>query len=80
MENNEIMAILTAVFTDVLDNNNIQLSATTTAADIEEWDSLSHIELTVAIEKKFNIRFSSKEIQGWKNVGELVESIAAKVN
>ncbi len=79
MERNEILQQVNAVFVEILDNPSIQLRDATTAADVEEWDSLTHIQLIVAIEKKFGIRFTSKEIQSWKNVGEMMDSIAAKV-
>jgi acyl carrier protein len=79
MDNKEILTIVTTVFAEVLDNNNIVLTGETTANDVEEWDSLNHIQLVVAVEKKFGIRFTSSEIQGWKNVGEMIDSINAKV-
>jgi acyl carrier protein len=78
MENSQILAEINKIFVDVLDNISIQLSPETTASDIEEWDSLTHIQLVVAIEKHFKIRFSSKEIQSWKNIGDLIESIHSK--
>lgn len=78
MERNEIFSRLEEVFRDVLDNDEIVLSDTTTADDIEEWDSLTHIQLIVAIEKTFNVKFTSKEILSWKNVGELADCIQSK--
>ncbi len=79
MEKNEILNQVLSVFHDVLDNEDIVLTYETTANDIEEWDSLSHIQLVVAIEKKFKLRFTSKEIQSWKNVGEMLDCIKEKV-
>jgi acyl carrier protein len=80
MDKTEILKRVNAVFVDVLDNEKIVLTEATTANDVEEWDSLNHIQLVVAVEKKFGIRFSSREIQGWKNVGEMVDSISAKIS
>jgi len=79
MNKSEILSKLTNVFRDELDNEEIILNAETTAEDVEEWDSLSHIQLIVAVEKAFGIRFTSSEIQGWNNVGEMADSIAAKL-
>jgi acyl carrier protein len=78
MERNEILTKLTPIFREQLDNEDIELNAETTADDIEEWDSLSHIQLIVAIEKAFGIRFTSSEIQSWNNVGEMIDSIISK--
>ena len=78
MEREDIKKTLNEIFCDELDNEDIVLTDDTTADDVEEWDSLSHVQLISAIEKKFNIRFTSKEILGWKNVGELINSIQKK--
>lgn len=78
MDRNEILKQLNEIFTDALDNDDIKLSNDTKASDVEGWDSLTHIQLVVAIEKKFKIRFTSKEIQSWKNVGELIDCITSK--
>jgi acyl carrier protein len=78
MERNEIYAELNEIFMDVLDLDEVELTDETSADDIEEWDSLSHIQLIVAIEKAFKIKFTSKEIMSWKNVGEMVDCILTK--
>lgn len=79
MERNQILKHVNSIFIDILDDENVVIEETTTANDVEEWDSLNHIQLVVAIEKEFNIRFTSKEIQSWTNVGEMIDSIANKI-
>ena len=76
----EILSQLNEVFRDVLENEGIQINMNTQANDIEEWDSLSHIVLVVSIEKRFKIRFKSKEILSWKNIGEMANTIFKKIN
>ncbi|CAA7393947.1 acyl carrier protein [Chryseobacterium fistulae] len=78
MDKNEILTKLTKIFHEELDNEDIVLSFETTADDIEEWDSLSHIQLIVAVEKNFGVRFTSSEIQSWQNVGEMIDCIVKK--
>ena len=78
MEKSQILEEIQAIFREVLDNEEIVLASETTADDIEEWDSLTHIQLIVAIEKYFKIKFTSKEILSWQNVGEMIDCIAAK--
>jgi acyl carrier protein len=80
MDKGEILKTVNNVFIDVLDDENIMLTYETTANDVEEWDSLNHIQLVVAIEKQFGIRFTSREIQSWNNVGELINTISNKIN
>ena len=78
MEKSQILDEVQAIFREVLDNEEIELQSSTTADDIEEWDSLTHIQLIVAIEKHFKIKFTSKEILSWQNVGEMIDCIANK--
>lgn len=78
MERNEILVQINSIFMDILDNEDLVISEITTANDVDEWDSLSHIQLVVAIEKHFNIRFTSKEIQSWSDVGEMINCIQEK--
>ena len=80
MEKTEIFTKLNEIFKDVLDlEDTPNLTDATTADDIEEWDSLTHIQLIVAVEKHFKIKFTSMEILSWQNVGQMVDSIQKKL-
>ena len=80
MEREEIFSKLNDIFEDVLDlDETPELTDATTANDIEEWDSLSHIQLIVAIEKEFKLKFTSQEILKWNTVGEMVDTIMARL-
>lgn len=80
MERQEIFEKLNEVFEDVLDlDETPNLMDETSANDIEEWDSLSHVQLVVAVEKAFKVKFTSAEIMKWQNVGQMVDSIQAHV-
>lgn len=78
MERKEIFEKLNEIFCDVLDLDEVELTDDSSANDIEEWDSLSHIQLIVAIEKEFKIKFTSLEIMRWNNVGEMIDTIIEK--
>lgn len=75
MSRDQIFEKLTAVFRDVFDDEDVTIHENTTAADIEDWDSLSHIMLLSAVEDEFGIRFDMKAVQGLKDVGEMVDLI-----
>lgn len=78
MEREDILNKLNEVFRKTLNNNDIALSAETTANDVSEWDSLRHIMLIVEVEKAFKIKFTAREITSFKNIGEMLESIESK--
>ncbi len=75
MNKNEIYEKLTEVFRDVFDDEDLTIKDETTANDIEDWDSLTHITLLSSVEDEFGIRFDMKAVQGLKNVGEMVALI-----
>jgi acyl carrier protein len=70
---------LTKVFREVFGDDSITLDAKTTADDIEGWDSLSHINLIIAIEIAFEIEFTQQEIRSFNNVGEMQNCIEGKI-
>ena len=80
MTRTEILKTINEIFIEVLDDDTVVLTEETSANDVDEWDSLNHIQLVVAIEKRFKIRFASQEILSWKNVGEMVGSVHSKLN
>jgi acyl carrier protein len=75
----EITERLTKVFRKVFDDESIVLRPEMTADDIDGWDSLSHINLLIAVELEFGIEFKQNEIQSFANVGELMQSIEKKM-
>lgn len=75
----EILHEVSGIFKDILDDDDVKVTETSTADDIEEWDSLSHIQLVVAIEKHFKIRFTAAEINSFQNVGEMCVGIQKKL-
>ncbi len=80
MQREEVYAKLNEVFRDVFDDEEIEVTDATTAADIDGWDSLEHINLVVAVEKCYDIKFNMGEVAKLKNVGEMVDLIMAKIS
>lgn len=79
MTREEVYSKLTEVFRTVFDDDTITLNDSTTSADIEDWDSLEHIDLIVSIEKAFSMKFTMSETTGMKNVGEMVDIILSRI-
>ena len=75
----EVMETLTGIFREVFDNPTLVLHDAMSAADVENWDSLNHIDLIVAIEKKFKVKFTTREVTSLKTVGDLAELIQKKL-
>lgn len=79
MERNDILAKVQEVFREELELDDLVMTDETTADDVEEWDSLTHVQLVVALEKAFGVKFASREILSWDNVGNLVDCIGKKL-
>lgn len=78
MERAELFSKFNVIFEEVIDEGPISLTDETTADDVDGWDSLTQIQLVVAIEKAFDVRFTSDEIVSWKNIGEMVDCFLTK--
>jgi acyl carrier protein len=79
MTREEVFEKLNEVFRDIFEDDDITVNDATTAADIDDWDSLEHINLVNAIEQEFEIKFSMGEIVTMKNVGEMADIILKKL-
>jgi len=78
MDRDGVISDLNPIFRDVLDLPDLQLSTQSNAHNVEGWDSLAHVNLLVAIEQHYKIKFALGEIQSLKNVGEMADLILAK--
>lgn len=79
MTREDVFEQLNQVFRDVFDDEELVVDDSTTADDIEDWDSLEHINLMVAVEKQFGMKFNMGEVTTMKNVGEMVDIILQRI-
>ena len=78
MTHEAILEKLNEIFRDIFDDDSLVITETTTANDVEDWDSIEHINLIDAVEKEFGMKFKRQEVSGMKNVGEMVQIIAER--
>ena len=79
MTREEVYESLTEIFRDVFDDDDITVTAETTAADVDGWDSLEHINLVNAVEQEFGMKFDMGQILTMKNVGEMADIIISRI-
>lgn len=79
MTREEVFVTLNEVFRDVFDDEEITVTDKTTADDIEEWDSLEHINLLAAVEQAFGMKFNMGEVMSMKNVGEMADIVLKRL-
>jgi acyl carrier protein len=68
------------IFRDIFDDEKLVIRRETSAKDIDAWDSLAHINLVMAVEKEFGIKFALGELQDLRNVGDMLDVIEKKTN
>jgi len=78
MSREEAVARLIETMCDVFDVDDLKFRDNMTADDVDGWDSLSHVRFLIAVERQFGLRFTSSEIDGFKNVGEIVDVIVQR--
>ena len=76
----DLLASIRTTLADLLDNNELQLSESTVAEDVDDWDSINHVRLLIELERQLGFRFRADEAGGLKNVGELIDLIQAKLS
>jgi acyl carrier protein len=79
MTHDEIHKRLTAVFRDTFDDPSLEITDATTADDISDWDSITHITLITAVEEEFKVSFSTKDVKSLANVGDFIRLIVSRV-
>lgn len=79
MTREEVFENLNKVFADVFDDESITVNGETTSEDIEDWDSLEHINLVAAVEQEFGMKFTMGQVVTMKNVGEMADIIMSKI-
>lgn len=78
MTDDTLKSDIIEIFEDVMDLDEAEIDDATTAEDVEEWDSLSHVRLLVAIERAYGIKFTNAEIEALKQFGDIVSLVRAK--
>ena len=79
MERNELIEKLTEIFHEIFTDNTIVLRDDMTAADVENWNSLTHMLMITKVEEVFGVNFKLRELNKLKNVGDLCDTIAGKL-
>ena len=74
------MALVTEIFRDVFDDEELVITDSTNSDDIEDWDSLEHISLIISMEKEFDLKFDIKEVNKLENVGQMIDMILCKLD
>jgi acyl carrier protein len=74
----KVLAEVQEICREVFENPDLVITETTTADDVQHWDSLNHLNIVVAAEQRFGVRFRTSEVEGLKNVGDFVSLVLSK--
>lgn len=80
MTREEILVQVTSLLRDLLDNDSLELTLETSASEVDGWDSVTHVSLLVAVQQHFGVKFRTAELEGLRNVGQLVDLIHARMS
>jgi acyl carrier protein len=76
----QIVSQAQVIFREVLDSPALVLTDELTAPKVEGWDSLNHVTLVMTLEERFGVKFTTREVMGWRNVGQMLDCLQAKLN
>jgi acyl carrier protein len=79
MTDSDILAVIQQLMREYFDEDDLVITPETTANDVEAWDSMSHLNIIIALEQRFKIKFMTSEVEALHNVGDLVSTISRKV-
>jgi acyl carrier protein len=80
LNRDQILHQAQVIFREVLDSPDLVLTNELTAPDVAGWDSLNHVTLVMTLEEQFGVRFTTREVMGWRNVGEMLDCLQGKLN
>ena len=79
MERTEVLRKVQELLSEIIDNEELELTEESLPQTVEDWDSLAHFQLVMEIQTEFGIKIGAGEIQSWKNVGDIINTILGKL-
>jgi len=79
MEKNEMVDVIAGLVRSILDENALTITEETAPEDVDGWDSVTHVNLVSALEEKYDVKLSLREMMSWETVGDLADTIIAKL-
>lgn len=76
----QIVSQAQVIFREVLDSPDLVLTDELTASKVQGWDSLNHVTLVMTLEEQFKVKFTTREVMGWRNVGQMLDCLQGKLN